>query len=174
MSGWRLILGVVLIRLLGLRGPLLEQEDGEQHVGRHLEELAFPVLEHRRDEVAAGQIGQETDGREFMQAQFLGLGSPSRERLADKGNQEQAEQCHRESIVPQEPSHTPDLTLELPRFDNVGRHFWLPSSLGFKAQARQPDRPIPPVAPSRTSITITSPVPALPDCRPGQMPHLEA
>ena len=91
-GGGGLILGVRLIRLLGLGRALLEQEDGEQHVGRHLEGLAFSVLEHRRDEVAAGQVVREADGGEVVQAQFFGMGPPSGERLADQGDQEQAEQ----------------------------------------------------------------------------------
>jgi hypothetical protein len=50
-----------------------------------------------------------------MQAEFLELSSPSGERLANKRDQEQAKQRHRQSIVPQEPMHPPDLTRKLLR-----------------------------------------------------------
>src|SRR5688500_1161590 len=43
----RLVFGVALVRLFGFRRALLEKENGEDHVDRHLEELALPVLEGR-------------------------------------------------------------------------------------------------------------------------------
>ena len=104
------VLGVVLVGLLGLRRALLEQEHGQQDVGRHLEELALPVLEHRRDEVAAGQVIQKADRGQTMQAEFLGIGPPACQCLANEGDQEQGKQ-RETAIVTQEPTHTTTLTL---------------------------------------------------------------
>src|SRR5689334_22144501 len=84
MGGGRLVLRVRLIRLLGFRGAFLKQKDRKQNVSRHLEELALPVLEHGRDEMAASEIGQKVDGGSVVKTEVLDMGPPSGQRLTGK------------------------------------------------------------------------------------------
>src|SRR5689334_10259509 len=81
----RLVLGIGLVGLPGFGRSLLNQEGGQHDISRHLEELALPVFEYGRDEMAAGQVREEVDIGEFMQAELPSMGSPASKRLADEG-----------------------------------------------------------------------------------------
>jgi hypothetical protein len=67
-------------------------EHRQKHVRRYLEEFAFPVLKGRRDEMAAGQVGEKFDRGQFMQAELLDIGLPACQGLADEGDQEERKQ----------------------------------------------------------------------------------
>ena len=85
MFGWLFVLRIVLPWILRLRRALLEQEDRQQHVGGHLQELTLPVLEDRGDEVTAGKVGAEADSRQRVKAELLFISLPRGYRVEAEG-----------------------------------------------------------------------------------------
>ena len=57
------------------------------------------------------QFGVEKGLGLSVEAELLRMSPPPGERLADKGDQEEGKQGDGQPIVPQEPTHTPTLTL---------------------------------------------------------------
>ena len=68
---------------LGLRRSLLAQEHGEQDIGSHLQEIAFPVLEHSRKVMPRLQVVGERDCGLGVLTKFLQVGMPAGQRLTD-------------------------------------------------------------------------------------------
>src|SRR4029453_13053313 len=101
----RVGVGLVAVRLLGLRRALLDQPRGEQHVDAHLEELALPVLEGRLDERAAGQVlgvGLRWLAVLLVVAVVGGVAGGAR---GDQEDQEQAEHGDGQGVVTKHTAH---------------------------------------------------------------------
>ena len=77
----------------------LEQESGQDDIGRHLQELAFPIFEQGRQEQG---IGEEGEGGDRILAMLGELGIVVRDPgqpLADQAGGEQQHQDDGQSVV---------------------------------------------------------------------------
>ena len=78
--GWRVRSFLFLpVRIPGLGRSALEQERGQNHVGRHLQEFALPILEDRGCEVAASEVRQQPERSAAMLDEKRVVRFPSRQ-----------------------------------------------------------------------------------------------
>ncbi len=82
-------------RLRFRRSPL-EEEHGEQHVGAHLEELAFPVLERGFAEVTGSQVLGQRERRFGIPASLVVVIEPTRPDLSAEATDEEEDEDDRE------------------------------------------------------------------------------
>src|SRR6478735_1991160 len=86
--------GVLVLRggpahRLGLGGPLLEQEDGEDDVHAHLQEFRLPVLESRLQEVPGAKVLQDGHGRFAVGLLLVAVGAcPAQDHAAEKHDEQ--------------------------------------------------------------------------------------
>ena len=86
---------------LELGRSALEQECGQDDVGRHLQELALPVLEDRRGEVAAPEILQQPERRATMLYEDGVVRFPSGQAHRHDGEEKEGTERYGESVVAQ-------------------------------------------------------------------------
>src|SRR5919198_666077 len=97
-----MLISLVLLRLCR---PALAELARQEDEGRHLEELALPVLERRLDEVARAEVFRPGQGWVAVLALFLVVVEPPGDALAGPRNEEQRRHRQRQPVVAPHPSH---------------------------------------------------------------------
>jgi hypothetical protein len=97
--------GIGLVRILRFGGAALVQKDGQEHVGRHLEELRLPVLERGLGEVAGAEVLAHGERRFTVRAPLLVAGPLSHHDLPDEEDEKQQHHHDRQAVVAQDAPH---------------------------------------------------------------------
>jgi hypothetical protein len=107
-----------VVGIARLGRAFLDQHRGQDDIGRHLQELALPILEHGRDEFGIERIGRQRQSRPAVPGQLLVLDHPARDPLADYAGQEEQHQGDREAVVFEQLGHgvPPFSRASMPRF----------------------------------------------------------
>ncbi len=100
-----IILSIGIVRIARLGGAALEQDGCQHHIGCHLQEFAFPVLEQRREKVAARQIGEQPDPHRSLFGEFLVVDRMPRPDHAQDAHQKQRSQGNCQTVVPKKGPH---------------------------------------------------------------------
>jgi hypothetical protein len=95
-----------LLRLLGLRGPELDQPDGREDVEEELQVLRLPVLHDIDGEGGRGDEPQQGDLLQALGETLVVEGGHAGEGLADEAGEEQPAEGEAQPVVEQESSHS--------------------------------------------------------------------
>src|SRR5688572_24483814 len=98
---------LLALHLLRFRRSLLPEEDRQQDVRGHLEELALPVLAGGLGESAARQIVAVADRRPAVFLEFPYLHTPAGHALRRPEKKEQREHDDRQRVVSPDVRHVP-------------------------------------------------------------------
>ncbi|MNS50354.1 hypothetical protein D3C72_829990 [compost metagenome] len=105
LVGLGLKIGVARRRLgvPGFRRTLLDQEGGQDHIGRHLQELALPVLEDGRQEWSAAEVFHQRAAVLAVTQGVRRLDPPPCYGVADNAGGEEEQKKKRQAVVAQDP-----------------------------------------------------------------------
>lgn len=93
--------GFLFIGVPGFGRAALKEEDGQNDVEAHLQELAFPILEDSLAERAAGEVGGQSDRGLAVLDPLLILMQPAGKGLADEEDSKEGEEDDGETVVPE-------------------------------------------------------------------------
>src|SRR5829696_188448 len=110
-AGLGFVLYLLFIWVIRFGRAFLKEEDGEDHVEAHLEELAFPVFEDGFPKMIAAEVTGKALSRPAVLAIFFSMDSPAADRLAAKKENKNKEKNDREAVVPPEAFHAEKLLL---------------------------------------------------------------
>ena len=96
---------VRLVGVFGFRGSFLKEEHREDDIGRHLEELALPILEDRFQKVTAADIVSQGQCWPAVDLLIFIVLPEARECLAGEEEKKPSEHYQRKTVVAEERFH---------------------------------------------------------------------
>ncbi|OJU83585.1 MAG: hypothetical protein BGO06_26745 [Shinella sp. 65-6] len=89
----------LLVGIARFRRAALEQEGGQHDIGRHLQELAFPVLEDGGQEMAADEVAGERHRGKVVAGKVLVMDGEAGEQHSGQGRERRDRQHDGQAVV---------------------------------------------------------------------------